>query len=55
VTRVGLFVVQQSKVVELLRTSDSAFLYNAARLPKERCFLEGSQASPVSPSGKRNM
>ena len=30
-------------------------LSNAARLPKEPCFLEGSDASAVCPSGKSSM
>jgi hypothetical protein len=33
--------------------TESSFLSNASQLPKERCFLEGSQHSPVGPSAKQ--
>jgi hypothetical protein len=35
--------------------SENTFLPNALRLTKERCVLEGSQASHVCPSGKSNI
>jgi len=35
-----------------LKESGSNFLSNAPRLPKQHCFLEGSQVSPVRPPGK---
>jgi hypothetical protein len=38
-----------------LKTKCSAFLYNAPRLPKENCFLESYQASPLCPFGKNNI
>jgi hypothetical protein len=37
------------------RKSEIAFLFNSARFPKEHCFLGGSQASPICPSGKSNI
>ena len=33
----------------------SSIPYNAPRFPKVHCLLEGSQGSPVCPSGKSNM
>jgi hypothetical protein len=35
--------------------TESAFLANASRFPKERSYLEGSQSLPVRPSGKSSM
>ena len=37
------------------KKSENAFLSNALQFPKERCFLEGSQALPVCPSCKSNI
>jgi hypothetical protein len=38
----------------LKKKVESTFLSNAPQLPKEQCFLEGFQASPVCSSGKNN-
>jgi hypothetical protein len=34
---------------------ESSFLSNIPSFPKEHCFLGGSQASPICPSGKSNV
>ena len=39
----------------LYTVSESNFLSNAPRFPKEHCFLEGSQVAHVCPAGKRNL
>ena len=41
--------------VLIVEKSEGTFLYNMPRFWKEHCFLQGSQASPVSTSGKSNM
>jgi hypothetical protein len=37
------------------KKSESTFIPNAPRFPKEHCLLEDSQALPVCPSGKSNV
>jgi len=37
------------------KASESTYLYNAPQFPKERCFVESFQASPIGPSGQSDM
>jgi len=39
---------------EVLKLNDSTLLVNAPRFPKDHCFSEGSQASPICLSAKSN-
>jgi hypothetical protein len=38
-----------------VKGSETTFMSNAPRFPKEHCLLEGCQGSPVYPSGKSDM
>lgn len=42
-------------VINLYTKTESIFQLNAPRFSKERCFLDGSQASSVSPSGNSSV
>ena len=42
-------------MINLYTKTESNFLLNAPRFSKERCFLEGSQASSVCPSGNSSV
>jgi len=37
------------------KISESTYLYNSPRFPKERCFVKSFQALPVGPSGQSDM
>ena len=46
---------KQNRERNLYTVSESTFLSNSPRFPKERCFLEGARTADVCPAGKSNL
>jgi hypothetical protein len=53
--RLCVLVVHEIVMFNPIKDGESTFLSHASPFPKEHCFSESCQASPICPTGQCNM